>query len=222
MFGSVDSVDQIAERFEAANAEYRLHVDGAFGGFVYPFTGESHELGFQNDRVSSVSLDAHKVLQAPYGTGIFLARKGLMKYVRTDEADYVDGFDSTLIGSRSGANAIAVWMILMTYGPHGWQEKIATLLSRAIKFSDWLTAKGIEHYRNARMNVITIRASHVPHEVAERFTLIPDSHSGSPNWYKVIVMDHVSTDVLEQLADTLPDANAQKHECSSLPPSSAS
>ena len=105
MFGSVDSVGQIAERFEAAGANYRLHVDGAFGGFVYPFTGESSELSFKNQRVSSISLDAHKVLQAPYGTGIFLARKGLLQYVSTEEADYVDGFDSTLIGSRSGANA---------------------------------------------------------------------------------------------------------------------
>ena len=212
MFGSVDLVDQIAERFEAENATYRLHVDGAFGGFVYPFTGDCTELSFQNHRVSSISLDAHKVLQAPYGTGIFLSRKGLLQYVRTDEADYVDGFDSTLIGSRSGANAIAVWMIFMTYGPHGWREKIETLQSRTQKLSDWLTAKSIEHYRHARMNVVTIRARHVPREVAERFTLIPDSHSLTPNWYKVIVMDHVSTDALEQLADALSDANTQLSE----------
>jgi tyrosine decarboxylase / aspartate 1-decarboxylase len=127
MFGSVDAVDRIADHFEAADATYRLHVDGAFGGFVYPFTGDSSEHSFKNPRVSSISLDAHKVLQAPYGTGIFLARKGLLQYVSTTEADYVDGFDSTLIGSRSGANAIAIWMILMTYGPHGWEEKIMTL-----------------------------------------------------------------------------------------------
>lgn len=209
MFGSVDSVDRLTERFEAADATYRLHVDGAFGGFVYPFTGDSSELSFLNPRVSSVSLDAHKVLQAPYGTGIFLARKGLLQYVSTGEADYVDGFDSTLIGSRSGANAIAVWMILMTYGPHGWNEKIATLLSRTNNLSDWLTAKGIEHYRNPRMNVATIRAKHVPRAVAEQFTLIPDSHSTTPSWYKVIVMDHVSTDALEQFVSMLPDAKSE-------------
>lgn len=207
MFGSVDSVDKLAERFDAVDATYRLHIDGAFGGFVFPFTGDSTELSFVNPRVSSVSLDAHKVLQAPYGTGIFLARKGLLRYVSTDEADYVDGFDSTLIGSRSGANAIAVWMILMSYGPHGWQEKIMTLLSRANKLSGWLTAKGIEHYLNRRMNVVTIRSQYVPREVAEQFTLIPDSHSQTPNWYKVIIMDHVSTDALEQLAESLPNAS---------------
>ena len=209
MFGSVDSPDAIAERFESADATYRLHIDGAFGGFVFPFTGDGRELGFSNPRVSSVSLDAHKVLRAPYGTAIFLSRKGLLQHVNTDEANYVDGFDSTLIGSRSGANAIAVWMILMTYGPHGWQEKVMTLMSRTNKLCDWLSEKGIEHYRNPRMNVVTIRASHVPREVAEKFTLIPDSHSVTPTWYKVVVMEHVSTEVLEQLAVALPDANTE-------------
>ena len=60
--------------------------------------------------------------QAPYGTGIFIARKGLIAYTNT-AAGYVEGDDFTLIGSRSGSNAVAVWMILMTNGPYGWQEK---------------------------------------------------------------------------------------------------
>jgi tyrosine decarboxylase / aspartate 1-decarboxylase len=59
------------------------------------------------------------------------------------------------------------------------------------------------------MNVITIRAKHVPRDVAERFTLIPDSHSRSPNWYKIIVMDHVSMEALEQFTDMLSDANSE-------------
>ena len=209
MFGSVDSPNAIVQRLESVGATYRLHIDGAFGGFVYPFTGDLREHGFANQCVSSVSLDAHKVLQAPYGTGVFLARKGLLQHVNTDEANYVDGFDSTLIGSRSGANAVAVWMILMTYGPHGWQEKIMTLMSRTNRLCEWLSDKGIDHYRNPRMNVVTIRASHVPREVADRFTLIPDSHSVAPTWYKVVVMDHVTTDALEQLIAALPDVNAK-------------
>ena len=56
------------------------------------------------------------MLQAPYGTGIFLARKGLINYVYTETASYVKGLDATLVGSRSGANAIAVWMILKSHG----------------------------------------------------------------------------------------------------------
>ena len=35
----------------------------------------------------------------------------------------MEGGDFTLIGSRSGTNAIAVWMILSKNGPYGWYEK---------------------------------------------------------------------------------------------------
>jgi len=48
----------------------------------------------------------------------FWVRKGLIHYATTKEASYVEGEDCALIGSRSGANAIAIWMILSTYGPN--------------------------------------------------------------------------------------------------------
>jgi tyrosine decarboxylase/aspartate 1-decarboxylase len=69
--------------------------------------------------------------QAPYGTGIFLIRKGLIQHTNTKQASYVEGEDFTLIGSRSGANAVAVWMILVKNGYFGWQEKIYILQKRA-------------------------------------------------------------------------------------------
>ena len=53
------------------------------------------------------------MLQAPYGTGVYISRKGLIENVLTKEAEYVEGMDLTLCGSRSGANAIAVYMILL-------------------------------------------------------------------------------------------------------------
>ena len=96
------------------------------------FSNQDNKLNFSNEFVSSVTLDAHKMAQAPYGTGIFLIRKGLMHYATTAEASYVEGSDCTLIGSRSGANAISIWMILSTYGPHGWMEKIFILQKREL------------------------------------------------------------------------------------------
>ncbi len=101
MFGSVDQVELYTSLLTENNTPFKLHVDGAFGGFYYPFSNKENLLNFSNEHVSSVTLDAHKMAQAPYGTGIFLARKGLMKYANTKEASYVKGEDSTIIGSRS-------------------------------------------------------------------------------------------------------------------------
>ena len=87
------------------------------------------------------------MLQSPYGTGICICRKGLIENVLTKEAEYVEGMDLTLCGSRSGANAIAVYMILLTYGPHGWYEKISVLLMRTHWFCKQLDVLNIKYYR---------------------------------------------------------------------------
>ncbi len=198
MFGSVDDVDIYTEALKRSGVHYRVHVDGAYGGFFYPFSTPETNLNFSNPEVSSITLDAHKMLQAPYGTGIFLIRKHLIQYANTKEASYVEGEDFTLIGSRSGANAIAVWMILMTYGPHGWYEKVLVLLNR----TDWLCQRldemGLVYFRQEGSNIVTIKSDQISEETALRYGLVPDNHS-APHWYKAVIMDHVTIEKLEPL-----------------------
>ncbi|MNS58328.1 Histidine decarboxylase [compost metagenome] len=203
MFGSIDNPDVYAQYLQQYNIPFKLHLDGAFGGFIYPTSDPDHNLNFKNPHVSSITLDAHKMLQAPYGTGIFLSRKDLMKYVFTKEASYVHGMDITLCGSRSGANAIAVWMILYNYGPYGWLEKINTLLYRTDWCCQQLDAMNVTYYRHPKMNIITIRAAHVPVAIAEQFLLVPDSHGDAVDWYKIVVMDHVQIEHLQEFIDAL-------------------
>lgn len=199
MFGSVDDTKNYTDILLNEKLPFKLHLDGAYGGFYYPFANELSNLNFSNEHVSSVTLDAHKMAQAPYGTGIFLIRKGLMHFATTKEASYVEGEDSTLIGSRSGANAISIWMILSTYGPFGWAEKIFILQKRTTWMCERLNELQIEHYRNPFSNIITIKASSIEEEIATQFGLVPDNHH-APNWFKIVVMDHV---VIEDLQDLL-------------------
>lgn len=192
MFGSVDALDPVAEAIERAGLRYRVHVDAAFGGFIYPLTTQDNPLSFRDPRISSVTLDAHKMLQAPYGTGIFLARKGLMQHVQTKEARYVKGTDFTLCGSRSGANAVAVWMILTAYGSEGGRAFVQELMVRTQRLCDGLEARGVRYFREAGINVVTMDATHVPLQVARTFQLVPDRHDeGQARWWKIVVMDHV-------------------------------
>ena len=80
---------------ERHDLAYKLHIDGAYGGFVYPFSNENSEINFSNPKISSITIDAHKMLQAPYGTGVFICRKGYIEEVLTKEAAYVEGMDLT-------------------------------------------------------------------------------------------------------------------------------
>lgn len=195
MFGSVDDPMLYVDALKAAQLPFKLHVDGAYGGFFYPFSGEANIPDFHIPEITSVTLDAHKMVQAPYGTGMFIIRKGWMQYAATKEASYVEGEDSTLIGSRSGANALAIWMILCTYGPYAWREKIFVLQKRSDWLEERLKAKGINYFRQAGSNILTIRAEHVSPELASRYVMIPDNHN-NPGWYKIVVMEHVT---IEQL-----------------------
>lgn len=203
MFGSIDDPDVYINCFLKHGLPFKLHIDGAFGGFVYPISCPENNSDFRNPHISSVTLDAHKMLQAPYGTGVFLARKNLMKYVCTEEAQYVNGMDITLSGSRSGTNAVAIWMILATYGPYGWLEKINKLLYR----TDWCCMKldelGIRYYRHPKINIISIRSEFVDETLAHKFGLVPDTHSGKANWYKVVVMEHVELNQLKKFIEGL-------------------
>lgn len=202
MFGSVDDVKAYTTALEAAELNYKVHVDGAYGGFFFPFAKENNNLNFSNPKVSSITLDAHKMAQAPYGTGIFLARKGLINYANTKEASYVEGEDFTLIGSRSGANAIAIWMILMTHGPFGMREKVTILKQRSDWVCNHLAEAGIEYFRHPESNIVTIKSEYVPEQVAHDFGLVPDNHS-APQWFKIVIMEHVSMERLEPLVEEL-------------------
>lgn len=206
MFGSVDEPEFYSAVMEAEGLDYFIHVDGAYGGFYFPFSQKDHHLDFRNSKISSVTLDAHKMAQSPYGTGLFIIREGLINYAQTKEASYVAGQDFTLSGSRSGANAIAVWMILMTYGPYAWMEKIFILQKRASWTCERLAELKIEFYRHPASNIITIRSQYVSEKVAHKYGLVPDNHNHA-EWYKIVIMDHVT---IEKLGELVQDLAAQR------------
>ncbi len=211
MFGSVDDPDVYTEMLEKHGLVYKLHIDGAYGGFVYPFSNKESKINFSNPKIDSMTIDAHKMLQAPYGTGVYLCRKGLIENVLTKEAEYVEGMDLTLCGSRSGANAVAVYMILFTYGPYGWYEKISILQMRTDWFCEQLDKLNVKYFRNPNMNIVTIDSSFIAEDLALRYDLVPEQHNEHNKWYKVVIMDHVEIDDLMKLVAVLKEK--EKSSC---------
>jgi tyrosine decarboxylase / aspartate 1-decarboxylase len=203
MFGSVDNPEIYTSLLEKNQLQYKLHIDGAYGGFVYPFSNEKSVINFDNPKICSITIDAHKMLQAPYGTGVFICRKNLIENVITKEAKYVEGMDLTLCGSRSGANAVAVWMILFTYGPFGWFEKTSVLQMRTQFLCNELDKLNVKYFREPFMNIVTIHEEFIPKKLAQKFHLVPQEHQGNNKWYKIVVMNHVEVEHLTIFIDEL-------------------
>lgn len=202
MFGSVDDIDKIADLLNLLGLNYKLHVDAAFGGFIYPFTNRQSRHNFANPNVTSITVDGHKMLQAPYGTGIFLIRKNYLPYVCTSQASYVLGKDYTLCGSRSGANAACMWMILHTHGSVGWTVKMNQLLDKTTSLCSALDELGVRYYRNPYLNMISINSEYVSPLLAKKFMLVPDDHD-QPKWYKIVMMPHVKQGILDNFVSQL-------------------
>lgn len=202
MYGSVDDVDLITRVLVETNCHFKVHIDAAYGGFYYPFTTDNDSLTFKNKHITSFTLDAHKMAQAPYGTGIFIIKKGFIQYANTKEATYVEGEDYTMIGSRSGANAIAVWMILCKNGPYGWHEKIFILQKRTQWLCNQLDELDITFYRHPNSNIVAIHSQSVSLKISKKYGLVPDNHH-HPNWFKVIIMEHVTIEKLERLVNDI-------------------
>lgn len=197
MFGSVDDIDSIAEILKSARVKYKIHGDAAYGGYIYPFTNAESRFQFQNENLTSITIDGHKMLQAPYGTGVFLIRKGFIEYCKTEEANYVQGKDYTLCGSRSGANAISMWMIMNVHGSLGWQSNMETLVLRTDDICKRLDERNIKYFRNPHINIVTIKAEYLTEEIANKHFLVGDNHD-NPKWYKIVVMPHVKRGLIDQ------------------------
>ncbi len=196
MFGSIDDVDVYVDLMNTYGFQFQIHVDAAYGGFYAPLVDETNGINFKHPKINSFTMDAHKMLQAPYGTGIFLIRKNWMKYAQTDSASYVVGADCTISGSRSGANAIAIWLIFAAYGRHEWFEKCTTLERRTTWLAKELDKRGIQFYRSPLSNIITMHANQIPADLILQFGLVPDDHR-NPSWLKIVVMEHVTIEKLE-------------------------
>ena len=202
MFGSVDDIDKITSFLNLLHVNYKLHIDGAYGGFIFPFTNSNNSFNFKNKNVTSFSIDGHKMLQAPYGTGIFLIRKNYLKYVCTNEAGYVKGKDYTLCGSRSGANAVCVWMILRIHGSVGWKVKMQQLVDRTTFICEKLNEWGVQYFRHPDINIVTMRTEYISSELANKYHLVPDDHY-NPMWYKIVVMPHVKQGIIDNFLTEL-------------------
>lgn len=210
MFGSVDDAKLYSKVFKSMNLPFKMHADGAFGGFIYPFTTNKNQLDFSNPDITSITLDAHKMLMAPYGTGMFLIRKGWMPFAATEEAQYVQGLDYTLCGSRNGAQAISIWMILQSHGPAGWRKKMQALISETNRCCKALDTLGVAYFRNPDMNIITIKAGFVSEALCNKYRLVADDYTGNAKWWKIVVMPHTEGKVINRfLADLTEEINAK-------------
>jgi len=120
--GAMDSTAEVGSLIRKLREEWKsqvdfyLHVDAAYGGFIYPFLMPAGQWAFKVPEVNSLTADPYKMGQAPMACGLFLCRKGFQGYIQRPTGYVQDQLDDTLCGSRSGAYAAACWTVIKSEG----------------------------------------------------------------------------------------------------------
>jgi tyrosine decarboxylase/aspartate 1-decarboxylase len=141
--GVVDPIPELSEL--ALKHDVYLHVDAAFGGFVLPFLKDlgikTSDFDFKLPGVNSITVDPHKMGLAPIPAGGILFRNSTIANTIALKVPYLAGGETeqaTLVGTRSGASAIAVWALLKHLGKEGYRK----IVKRCMRLT-WKLAEGI-------------------------------------------------------------------------------
>ncbi|MFC3478435.1 tyrosine decarboxylase MfnA [Halobacterium litoreum] len=195
-FGRVDPIPALGDVAEDAGAN--LHVDAAWGGFVLPFT--DHDWDFADAAVDTMTIDPHKMGQAPVPAGGFLARDPETLDALSIRTPYLESdTQPTLGGTRSGAGVAGAHAALDELWRDGYRDQYETSQANA----DYLASELDDRGYDVVDPVLPLVATELPDR---EFRALRDdgwriSRTASGE-LRVVCMPHVTREMLDSfLAD---------------------
>jgi tyrosine decarboxylase/aspartate 1-decarboxylase len=207
--GVVDPIRELSEI--ASTHNIYLHVDAAFGGFVLPFLKELGykplDFDFSLPNVCSITIDPHKMGLAPIPAGGILFRDAEMCEAVSMKVPYLSGEmkQSTLLGTRSGASAVAVWALLKHLGRAGYAAVVERCLGLTWKLVEGIQRiDGLDIVTEPTMNVVgvksdTVDVSLVFRELRKRGWAVSLFH----NYLRIVVMPHTKPSHIKRFLEDL-------------------
>lgn len=206
-------VDPIGELSELASEEnLYFHVDAAFGGFVLPFLEDLGfsvpEFDFAVPGVCSITIDPHKMGLAPIPAGGILFRDESLRKTVSWGISYLSGGETeqaTLVGTRSGASAIAVWTVMKHFGREGYRKIVKNCMHLTLKLAkEAQKIKGLSIVTQPTMNVLGLKSNTLDiRRVTEELRLRKWAVSLFPHHIRIVVMPHIKKQHIEQFLEDL-------------------
>ena len=163
--GAIDDIAALADL--AAEQELWFHVDGAYGGF-FVLTERGREMFEGLSRADSISLDPHKGLFLPYGTGCLVIRDGAaLKRAHhvsaaymppmQDDPEQIDFSESSPELSRD-FRGLRVWLPLKMHGAEVFRQALDEKLDLAQWACDQLRQiDGVEIVAEPQLSIVAFR-----------------------------------------------------------------
>lgn len=208
--GVVDPIDELSEL--AVKNNLYLHVDAAFGGFVLPFLKDLgynvHSFDFSLPGVNSITVDPHKMGMAPIPAGGILFRNENLRKTVSWDIPYLSGGETehaTLVGTRSGASAAAVYAVINHLGREGYRKIVKECMRLTLRLAEEIPRiTGLKLTIEPTMNVIGLTSdSFNVQQIAQELREKGWAVSLFPDHIRIVIMPHVKEMHVQRLLQDL-------------------
>jgi tyrosine decarboxylase/aspartate 1-decarboxylase len=206
--GTVDPINELSEI--ALKHGIPLHVDAAFGGLVLPFLKDlgAHvpDFDFSLPGVQSITVDPHKMGMStiPAGGILFRDQKSL-ECIKVQTPYLTADWQTTFVGTRSGASAAATWAVFEKLGREGFRKTVKHCMKLTNYLSKGIQEAGCELVTQPTMNIVAFRKGSNAKLIKERLQQRGYFVSFIPrlNCIRVVVMPHHNQNHIEDFLKTL-------------------
>ncbi|MDO8553952.1 MAG: tyrosine decarboxylase MfnA [Candidatus Micrarchaeota archaeon] len=202
--GVIDDIPRIAEFALAAGIP--LHVDAAYGGFVFPFMKKLGydllDFDFSVDGVTSITIDPHKMGLVPPPTGCIIFRDcTMLDSLRPENVLYYPAASSVIAGTRPASPTMATLAVIEYLGENGYKEIVKTCLELTNYFYDRLKElKTIKAVMKPVCNIIGIRSEKLDtHSLKDYLETCGWGVFEFSEWIRIIIMPHLTQGDLVKL-----------------------
>lgn len=204
--GVCDPIDRLSDI--AVKHGLFLHVDAAFGGFVFPFMENGPIFDFKLPGVQSITIDPHKMGRAVIQSGCILYRTEKIASAVHVPVSYLSGgntVNNLVMGTRSGASIAAAWMIFNYLGYKGYKK----IVDQVMDLTHWFVSEirdidGLDVKVGPSCNVVGITSENIP--VKSLLPVLREKGwalSEWPDYMRVVIMPHVSKRALKKFLKSL-------------------
>eukprot|EP01080_Neovahlkampfia_damariscottae_P007340 gene7340-11659_t len=158
--GAIDDLDKILKILKRNGFEddskFYIHCDGALFALILPFLDNKFvDVSFKKP-IHSISVSGHKFLGCPMPSGIVITYKKFMQNIGKQLMEGFNGNDATILGSRNGQAAIALWYSLREKGTDELVKEARICIENSEYLMSLLKERGISCFKNDLSNTVVL------------------------------------------------------------------
>lgn len=170
-----------------------IHSDAALSGSYLPALGY-HDFDFAHG-ADSVAISGHKFFSSPITNGVVMVKKSYKERIGRS-INYIGSLDTTITGSRTGFNALALWYFIQKSGKEGISQRAQTCLENANYLRGALNEIGVKAWSNE--NAFTVVFPRATDEICKKWQLASDNEISH-----AICMPGVTRQILEEFVNDI-------------------